>query len=230
MQHGYQLLLSTVVLVSFIVTIVLAVGSYLAFKGREVRRPAPDLASRSGEPGLLRADLSPAEEARSLERWRVILSGNAAKGSLSSQCSCAVNHGDHGIVNCPCTPEISFAGSTLGFAARSTSGSGRQTVCPYTPPGGTGPAAGVSADVEALDVERAEPFENSTRCRSPTISCVIDAASVAPVYALRLTAARIALMIATAAAPPCASARSAAPPRTARSAGNGLARGAASPR
>jgi hypothetical protein len=43
-------LLSTVVLVSFIVTIVLAVGSYLAFKGREVRRPAPELASRSGEP------------------------------------------------------------------------------------------------------------------------------------------------------------------------------------
>jgi hypothetical protein len=45
-----NMLLSTVVLVSFIVTIVLAVGSYLAFKGREVRRPAPDLASRSGEP------------------------------------------------------------------------------------------------------------------------------------------------------------------------------------
>jgi hypothetical protein len=44
------MLLSTVVLVSFIVTIVLAVGSYLAFKGREVRHPAPDLASRSGEP------------------------------------------------------------------------------------------------------------------------------------------------------------------------------------
>ena len=43
-------LLSTVVLVSFIVTIVLAVGSYLAFKGRESRRPASDLASRSGEP------------------------------------------------------------------------------------------------------------------------------------------------------------------------------------
>ena len=32
-------LLSTVVLVSFIVTVVLAVGSYLAFKGREYRRP-----------------------------------------------------------------------------------------------------------------------------------------------------------------------------------------------
>ena len=44
------MLLSTVVLVSFIVTIILAVGSYLAFKGRERRRPDPQLASRSGEP------------------------------------------------------------------------------------------------------------------------------------------------------------------------------------
>jgi hypothetical protein len=38
-------LLSTVVLVSFIVTIILAVGSYLAYKFRERRRPreaAPD--------------------------------------------------------------------------------------------------------------------------------------------------------------------------------------------
>jgi hypothetical protein len=43
-------LLSTVVLVSFIVTIVLAVGSYLAFKGREVRRPDSEPANRSGEP------------------------------------------------------------------------------------------------------------------------------------------------------------------------------------
>jgi len=45
-----NMLLSTVVLVSFIVTIVLAVGSYLAFKGREIRRPDPVLASRTGEP------------------------------------------------------------------------------------------------------------------------------------------------------------------------------------
>ena len=45
-----NVLLSTVVLVSFIVTIVLAVGSYLAFKGREVRRPDPEIANRSGEP------------------------------------------------------------------------------------------------------------------------------------------------------------------------------------
>jgi hypothetical protein len=45
-----NMLLSTVVLVSFIVTVVLAVGSYLAFKGRERRRPDPKLASRNGEP------------------------------------------------------------------------------------------------------------------------------------------------------------------------------------
>ena len=38
------------VLVSFIVTIVLAVGSYLAFKGREHRRPDPEVAPRGGEP------------------------------------------------------------------------------------------------------------------------------------------------------------------------------------
>jgi hypothetical protein len=43
-------LLSTVVLVSFIVTIILAVGSYLAFKGREVRRPEGEIIDRSGEP------------------------------------------------------------------------------------------------------------------------------------------------------------------------------------
>lgn len=45
-----NVLLSTVVLVSFIVTIVLAVGSYLAFKGREHRRPDAEIAMRSGEP------------------------------------------------------------------------------------------------------------------------------------------------------------------------------------
>ena len=43
-------LLSTVVLVSFIVTIILAVGSYLAFKGREADARTRRLASRSGEP------------------------------------------------------------------------------------------------------------------------------------------------------------------------------------
>ena len=45
-----NVLLSTVVLVSFIVTIVLAVGCYLAFKGREKRRPEPELRRRGGEP------------------------------------------------------------------------------------------------------------------------------------------------------------------------------------
>ena len=45
-----NVLLSTIVLISFIVTIVLAVGSYLAFKGREVRRPDPELQPRGGEP------------------------------------------------------------------------------------------------------------------------------------------------------------------------------------
>lgn len=44
-----NVLLSTVVLVSFIVTIVLAIGSYLAFKGREHRRPEPELSPRRGE-------------------------------------------------------------------------------------------------------------------------------------------------------------------------------------
>jgi len=45
-----NMLLSTVVLVSFIVTVILAVGSYLAFKGREHRRPDSELVTRSGEP------------------------------------------------------------------------------------------------------------------------------------------------------------------------------------
>jgi hypothetical protein len=57
-------LLSTVVLVSFIVTIILAVGSYLAFKGREVRRPDPGNGEPQRRAGLLRADLSASEAAR----------------------------------------------------------------------------------------------------------------------------------------------------------------------
>ena len=35
-------LLSTIVLVAFIVTVVLAIGSYLAYKAREKRRPRDD--------------------------------------------------------------------------------------------------------------------------------------------------------------------------------------------
>lgn len=36
-----NVLLSTIILVSFIVTIILAVGSYMAYKVRERRRPEP---------------------------------------------------------------------------------------------------------------------------------------------------------------------------------------------
>jgi hypothetical protein len=43
-------LLSTIVLVSFIVTVVLAVGSYMAYKIREGRRPPATLANLEGEP------------------------------------------------------------------------------------------------------------------------------------------------------------------------------------
>lgn len=44
-----NVLLSTIVLVSFIVTIILAVGSYLAYKVRERRRPQP-VHGGSGDP------------------------------------------------------------------------------------------------------------------------------------------------------------------------------------
>ena len=43
-------LLSTVILVSFIVTIVLAVGSYMAYKYRERRQPKAALAQPGDEP------------------------------------------------------------------------------------------------------------------------------------------------------------------------------------
>ncbi len=43
-------LLSTIILVSFIVTIILAVGSYVAYKVRERRRPQGNPTSGSGEP------------------------------------------------------------------------------------------------------------------------------------------------------------------------------------
>jgi hypothetical protein len=42
-----NLLLSTIVLVSFLVTIVMAVGSYVAYKLREARRPRLDIAITS---------------------------------------------------------------------------------------------------------------------------------------------------------------------------------------
>ena len=44
-----NLLLSTIILVSFLITIVMAVGSYVAYKLREARRPQLELAVRDGE-------------------------------------------------------------------------------------------------------------------------------------------------------------------------------------
>ena len=43
-----NLLLSTIILVSFLITIVMAVGSYVAYKLRESRRPRPELAPHDG--------------------------------------------------------------------------------------------------------------------------------------------------------------------------------------
>ncbi|MFL5614456.1 MAG: hypothetical protein ACJ796_12420 [Gemmatimonadaceae bacterium] len=44
-----NLLLSTIILVSFLITIVMAVGSYVAYKLREGRRPQLDVAVAEGE-------------------------------------------------------------------------------------------------------------------------------------------------------------------------------------
>ena len=44
-----NLLLSTIILVSFLVTIVMAVGSYVAYKLREARRPRIEITAPSGE-------------------------------------------------------------------------------------------------------------------------------------------------------------------------------------
>ncbi|PYP68019.1 MAG: hypothetical protein DMD26_03100 [Gemmatimonadetes bacterium] len=44
-----NLLLSTIILVSFLVTIVMAVGSYVAYKLREARRPRLDVPVVEGE-------------------------------------------------------------------------------------------------------------------------------------------------------------------------------------
>jgi hypothetical protein len=44
-----NLLLSTIVLVSFLVTIVMAVGSYVAYKLREARRPGLAIAPSSDD-------------------------------------------------------------------------------------------------------------------------------------------------------------------------------------
>jgi len=42
-------LLSTIILVSFLVTILMAVGSYAAYKLREARRPRPEPVPEGGE-------------------------------------------------------------------------------------------------------------------------------------------------------------------------------------
>jgi len=44
-----NILLSTIILVSFLVTIVMAVGSYVAYKLREARHPRLELPSVDGE-------------------------------------------------------------------------------------------------------------------------------------------------------------------------------------
>lgn len=44
-----NILLSTIILVSFLVTIVMAVGSYVAYKLREARRPRLELPAAVGE-------------------------------------------------------------------------------------------------------------------------------------------------------------------------------------
>lgn len=45
-----NVLLSTIILVSFIVTLILAVGSYMAYKFRDRRRPAPMLTGDGDQP------------------------------------------------------------------------------------------------------------------------------------------------------------------------------------
>ena len=44
-----NLLLSTIILVSFLVTVLMAVGSYVAYKLREGRRPRVDFVRPTGE-------------------------------------------------------------------------------------------------------------------------------------------------------------------------------------
>ncbi|HEX4468789.1 MAG TPA: hypothetical protein VH080_04605 [Gemmatimonadaceae bacterium] len=44
-----NILLSTIILVSFLVTIVMAVGSYVAYKLREARRPRLELPASASE-------------------------------------------------------------------------------------------------------------------------------------------------------------------------------------
>ncbi len=56
-------LLSTVILVTFIVTIILAVGSYAAYKLRDSRRPHSHIAASGDEPIFFRRYFPPGESA-----------------------------------------------------------------------------------------------------------------------------------------------------------------------
>ena len=57
-------LLSTIILVSFIATVVLAVGSYLAYKIRERRRPRAEHVTPSDDPVYFERFLLPRAEER----------------------------------------------------------------------------------------------------------------------------------------------------------------------
>jgi hypothetical protein len=46
---SFDSLLSTIILVSFLVTIIMAIGSYVAYKLRENRRPRAELAAGGAE-------------------------------------------------------------------------------------------------------------------------------------------------------------------------------------
>jgi hypothetical protein len=48
----FATLLSTIVLVTFLITVIMAVGSYVAYKLREGRRPPTDPVSLAGEPAF----------------------------------------------------------------------------------------------------------------------------------------------------------------------------------
>ena len=60
-------LLSTIILVSFLVTIVMAIGSYAAYKLRESRRPVIDEVDASGESPYYERILSDDDNQQSLK-------------------------------------------------------------------------------------------------------------------------------------------------------------------
>ena len=63
-------LVSTIILVSFLITIVLAVGSYAAYKLRERRRPRAADADRTGAPVLRRVTATEWDEPAAASRER----------------------------------------------------------------------------------------------------------------------------------------------------------------